>query len=73
MAEAMVAKARKVERLGMVRFVGSGVRGKAIRGDEGVEGSGGRRSVIGKSGCNSVFGVSSGGDCVLKLWERSVP
>jgi hypothetical protein len=73
MAEAMVAKARKVERLGIVRFMGSGVRGKAMRGDKGVEGSGGRRNGVGKSRCNSVFGVSSGGDCVLKSWERSVP
>jgi hypothetical protein len=66
MAEAIVAKARKVKSLRMVRFVGSGVRGKANRGDEGVEGSGGRRNGVGKSGCNLLFKVSSGGDCVLK-------
>lgn len=73
MAEAMVAKARKVERLGTVRFVGSGVRGKATGGDEGVEGSGGIRNGVGKSRCNSVFGVSSVVDCMLKSWGRSVP
>jgi hypothetical protein len=32
MAEAIVAKPRKVERLRMVRFVGSGVRGKGEGG-----------------------------------------